>query len=152
MYNYVQLHSRDYFFFQIYTVLENEGRPDRASLMEELRRPKTSAGNSLVACWIRLVRNYIRVKRWVKKTRELGCLGHTGSGIRMAGGGVHDPLHDSRQRGSEILSNLPISCEVDAAERAAPVRSELRMQHWKPVRSLIGIRRSSFLQKRHVSP
>lgn len=104
-----------------------------------------------VACWIRLVRNYIRVKRWVKKTRELGCLGHTGSGIRMAGGGVHDPLHDSRQRGSEILSNLPISCEVDAAERAAPVRSELRMQHWKPVRSLIGIRRSSFLQKRHVS-
>lgn len=104
-----------------------------------------------VACWIRLVRNYIRVKRWVKKTRELGCLGHTGSGIRMAGGGVHDPVHDSRQRGSEILSNLPISCEVDAAERAAPVRSELRMQHWKPVRSLIGIRRSSFLQKRHVS-
>lgn len=149
MYNYVQLHSRDYFFFQIYTVLENEGRPDRASLMEELRRPKTSAGNS------RSLLNQTRSKlyqSWVKKTRELGCLGHTGSGIRMAGGGVHDPVHDSRQRGSEILSNLPISCEVDAAERAAPVRSELRMQHWKPVRSLIGIRRSSFLQKRHVSP
>lgn len=36
--------------------VENEGRPDRASLMEELRRPETSTGNC-VKLGTRLVRN-----------------------------------------------------------------------------------------------
>lgn len=59
MYNYTLVIT---FFFQIYTVLENEGRPDRASLMEELRRPKTSAGNS------RSLLNQTRSKLYQSKT------------------------------------------------------------------------------------
>lgn len=79
-------------------------------------------------------------------------LGNIGSGVRMACDRVHDPLHDSRQRGPEVLSNLPISCEVDATERSSPVRPEFHLQPWESLRPSLGIRRGSFLQKRHVSP
>lgn len=82
---------------------------------------------------------------------KLGCLGYIGAGIRMAGCRLHDPLHDPRQRGSEVPSNLPIPGEVDAAERAVAVRSEFHLQPRQPLRSSRGIRRSSLLQKRHVS-
>lgn len=98
-------------------------------------------------CW-----RFLEAKRRLKAhVHELRCLGHIGFGIRMARGRVHDPLHDSRQRGSEVLSNLPISCQVDAAEWPAPIRSEFHLQHRESLRPSVGIRGGPVLQKRHVS-
>lgn len=58
-------------------------------------------------------------------------IGYIGSGIRMACGRVHDPIHDSRQCRSEVLSNLPISCEVYAAGWVAAIRSKFHLQRGK---------------------